>query len=151
MAGFWVALWQIRKTKSSADSAKAAAEDAATRLENSSALILIPQLQECGSELVRAVHANQQELLLKLITRWRWQAGQLRGLLDDEEPTHKRTNRNIQTSITVAGQLRSLTSEKGAPDAELGSSQVAAVAKVTADFGELSQLTLRKVDLSGSA
>lgn len=138
IAGFAVAIWQIRKTKSSADSAAAAATDTATAMSESYLLVLLPQLHRVESDLDIAVDRGERQLAASHMSQWRWQAGQLRGLLDTNDPVSKRMAKAIQTSITLAASAKIDALDSTLTLASVTRPVQDAIALVTGEAGQLS-------------
>lgn len=104
--GFGIAIWQIRKTRTAAESALKAAGETQRGIGRSTILLLIPQLHRTEEELERAIGGGHQDLVLSWLSTWRWQAGQLRGLLKVAAPNERGVLKSIQESIVISMDLR---------------------------------------------
>jgi hypothetical protein len=136
--GFGFTLWQVRKTRKAAEAARDAAGLAQRGIGRGNLLVLIPQLQRVEDELERAIHSGHQELALTWIGTWRWQAGQLRGLIQVTAPTNRKMLKAIQTSMVAASDAKaSLVSEKTIDLAAETKGVMSAIAAVTVDLGEI--------------
>jgi hypothetical protein len=138
VVGFGFTLWQVRKTRTAAEAAQRAAERAQRGIGRSTLLLLIPQLQRAEEELDRAVETGQQNLVLLWLATWRWQAGQLRGLLKVAAPDERTILRSIQESIVATVDLKN--SLLGIPGSDLIAATKEAreaIAAVTNGLGEL--------------
>lgn len=135
--GFTITLIQLHRTKAAANAAKEAVDAASQLFNNNLLLSLLPQLQRIESEIDSAVAYGQRHLISHYMSQWRWQAGQMKGLLDVNDPNAKRVGRAIQTSIAVcASQKFDVANE--AISLELAVRPVQeALAKVTGEIGTI--------------
>ena len=105
--GFAVAIQQIRKAKSAAESARDAANNALGSFTALSAASVLPQLVTLETVLDIAVDHKSTPLLGHLIQNWKWQADTCRALLEhssDEEADA--LMKQIQKSISAATSLK---------------------------------------------
>jgi hypothetical protein len=100
--GFALTIWQIVRTRRAVDAARAAVSDVQRTLARNHLLVLLPQLQRVEQDLEVAIGNSDIGLVGSYLGTWRWQAGQLRGLLQADATTNKRLLRAIQQSIALA-------------------------------------------------
>ncbi|WP_344398321.1 hypothetical protein [Actinomadura alba] len=149
LIGFGVTFWQLSKTKKAAESARDAAKIAQGEMSRASLLTLIPQLQRVEEELERAVRLNSSELVISWLANWRWQAGQVRGLLMVISPNDKKTLKAIQASVAAAALVKSSLIDD--PDLDLSASTKPArdaMSIVTNEIGALA--TTHQIQTGGS-
>lgn len=106
LIGFGVTWWQLKKTKSAAQAAASAAEQAQSQLRKLNLVSLLPQLARIEEGLDEAVSASSAQMLRFWIASWRWQAGEIRGYLNFENPDEKKLMKTIQASIASASDVR---------------------------------------------
>ncbi|MFC0527228.1 hypothetical protein [Phytohabitans kaempferiae] len=102
VTGFVITYRQLRKTRTAADAARDAAHNAQASIGRSNLLVLIPQLQRVEEELDRAVRQGVEEVVVSALQGWRWQAGQVRGLLEAGRLGNQSLLTDIQHSVTAA-------------------------------------------------
>lgn len=105
--GFGLTFWQLSKTRKAAEAARDAAETAQAAISRSNILVLIPQLQRTEEELERAVIAKSKPLIRSHLQNWRWQAGQMRGLLKVGGLAADELLTDIQVSVAGASEVAS--------------------------------------------
>jgi hypothetical protein len=106
LTGFGFTLWQLAKTRSAAQSASTAVRRVEETLSRNHLLILLPQLQRIEQDLEVAVGNKDVRLIIYHLGNWRWQAGQLRGFLDEDPRASKRLVRAIQQSIALTAETK---------------------------------------------
>jgi hypothetical protein len=138
LIGFGATIWQTTKARNAAEAARDAAKAAQSSISRNSLLMLIPQLQRVEDELERAVQIESAELAITWLSSWRWQAGQVRGFLGRSSAENKRILRALQSSISMAAQVKSAIID-GSPDdlASITRSARKAIADVTNEIGAL--------------
>ncbi|GAB6920094.1 hypothetical protein JCM9803A_05440 [Rhodococcus erythropolis] len=105
--GFVVAVSQIRKTKTAAESARDAATKALDSFTSLSAASVLPQLVTLETVLDIAVDHKSTPLLGHLIQNWKWQADMCRALLEaSNDAEAKALMKQIQKSIAAATSLK---------------------------------------------
>jgi hypothetical protein len=65
-------------------------------------LVLVPQLSRTVAELDSAIQANNSLLAQRDLNSWRWQAGNIHGILSGTDPSEKRILRILQQSVGLA-------------------------------------------------
>lgn len=139
VVGFGVTFWQLRKTKDAANAASDAARRAQRQISRGNILMLLPQIQRIEDELERAIQLDQVQLAISWLATWRWQAGQLRGLLPNENNQRRRLHRSLQASISVAAEtkIRLLDPAQASDLVAITNAVRAAIAAVTNELGAL--------------
>lgn len=94
-----------RQARKAADSAKAA-EDAiiATerKIRSKQLMVLIPQLRWTVIELENAIVSNDRKGARRQLDSWRWQAGNIQGILTATEPEEVNILEGLQESVGLA-------------------------------------------------
>ncbi|MER6035473.1 hypothetical protein ABT133_16380 [Streptomyces sp. NPDC001835] len=138
VAGFGVTIWQTIKAKKAAEMAQMSAQEATDRISRSSLLVLLPQLHRAEEQLERAVRDGSVELTISWLYTWRWQAGQVRGLLDESDPIQREMATSLQASISSATSAKEKLIANSSPDIVTATRTVrAAVGKVTGELGAM--------------
>ncbi len=132
-----IAIRQNRKSASATEAAEEAGREAMAKMRNGFLLILIPQLGRIESGLDSAVRSSSHSLIADHLLEWPYYAGQLRGLLDDDEKSTK-IKISIQDSIALAARARVYMSTEEINLTLTMQEMQSAVAAVTAELGELS-------------
>ncbi|MCA0158621.1 hypothetical protein LB823_20685 [Tsukamurella sp. M9C] len=104
--GFCIAIQQIRKVKSAAESAERAVSGAVAHFKTGAAIALIPQLLRLEQAFDQAARLKSAEYLTHVIQTWKWQAQTCRLYLDGNDPTQLKTMTAIQKSITASNALK---------------------------------------------
>jgi hypothetical protein len=138
VVGFALAIWQIVKTRTAAKAAETAANRATAAMSESFLLVLLPQLHKVESDLDSAVDRGERHLAANHMSQWRWQAGQLRGLLEPSDPASKKIAKSIQTSITLAASAKIDALDPQLPLSDVSRPVQDAIAAVTGEVGQLS-------------
>jgi hypothetical protein len=137
IVGFGITWWQIHKTRTAAEAARDAARDTQHGIGRGSLLVLIPQLQRTEEELERAVRSGHHDIALSWLGTWRWQAGQLRGLINVTS-TERDTLKSIQESVVAAADAKAELIASAEADLVIATQDVrTAIAAVTNELGEL--------------
>jgi hypothetical protein len=136
--GFGVTIWQTTKAKTAAELANKAAQDVRENIGRASLLVLIPQLHRAEEQLERAVRDQSVDLVLSWLSTWRWQAGQARGLLNENDQLQRDVIISLQESIAAASSAKSKLIDGAAPNVILATRAVrTAVSKVTSELGAM--------------
>jgi hypothetical protein len=102
LAGLYVT-W--RQARNAADAAKAA-QDAiiATerKIRSKQLMVLIPQLRWTVAELENAITANDRKGARRQLDSWRWQAGNIQGILTVTDPEEIKILQGLQQSVSLA-------------------------------------------------
>ncbi|MEU6010225.1 hypothetical protein [Streptomyces sp. NPDC047453] len=114
--GFGITIYQTYKAKNAAESAQLAAENVRESISKASLLVLLPQLHRAEEQLERSVRDRSLDLTISWLSTWRWQAGQVRGLLDDADPSQREMIISLQASISAAASAKSKLIEVDSPD-----------------------------------
>ncbi|QCW77449.1 hypothetical protein EQG64_08005 [Streptomyces sp. S6] len=138
LSGFGVTVWQTTKAKKAAEMAARSAQEAKERIGRSSLLVLLPQLHRAEEQLERAVRDGSVELTISWLSTWRWQASQMRGLLDESDPPQRDIATSLQASISSATSAKEKLISNSNPDVITSTRSVrAAMGKVTGELGAM--------------
>lgn len=138
LSGFGVTIWQTTKAKRAAEMASRSAQEAKERIGRSSLLVLLPQLHRAEEQLERAVRDGSVELTISWLSTWRWQASQMRGLLDESDPPQREIAVSLQASISSATSAKEKLISNSAPDVVTSTRSVrTAMGKVTGELGAM--------------
>jgi hypothetical protein len=137
VAGFWIAIVQIRKTRTAARAAESAALRTSRALVQNHLLFLVPELQRVAGEIEAAVDANNPVRSRELLAHWAMSATRARGLL--------RARGEVPTDLGSAfsGAFRRVTEARAAIREDPGSLATAsapaskAIDKVLEGMGDL--------------
>ncbi|WP_159024449.1 hypothetical protein [Streptomyces scabiei] len=118
--------------------AEQSAKEAKERIGRSSLLVLLPQLHRAEEQLERAVRDGSVELTISWLSTWRWQAGQMRGLLNELDPLQREIAVALQASISSATSAKEKLISNSNPDVVSATRSVrAAMGKVTGELGAM--------------
>ncbi|MGH2607640.1 MAG: hypothetical protein ACRDHF_01010 [Tepidiformaceae bacterium] len=81
VGGFAIAIVEIRRTRSAAESARAAVVETEARVARNTLLVVVPQLLQLEVDLGSALAASRYEDAATVLVRWRHLAAQVMGLL----------------------------------------------------------------------
>ncbi|MGX4657546.1 hypothetical protein ACWCHM_28070 [Micromonospora sp. SCSIO 07396] len=137
--GFGVTYNQVKKTRKAAEAAESAARNSQKAIGRSSLLGLIPQLQRVEEELDRAIRSGSEPVVASSLQSWRWQAGQVRGLLQVGKLARRELLVDIQDSVSAASQAQiELSGSGGDLNLAAATKDVRdAIAKVTNELGAI--------------
>lgn len=137
LAGFGITYYQIRKTREAAEAAEGAARNSQAAIGRSNLLVLIPQLQRVEEDLDRAVRDGSEQVVISSLQAWRWQAGQVRGLLEVGRLASRELLVDIQDSVSAASQAQiELAGSGGELSLAIATKDARdAIAKVTNELG----------------
>jgi hypothetical protein len=65
-------------------------------------MVLIPQLRWTAAELENAISAQDSTAARKQLDSWRWQAGNIQGILTAADPDEVRILKGLQQSVGLA-------------------------------------------------
>jgi hypothetical protein len=134
--GFAATLFQLARTRRAADAAANAVANAERRMARSYMLVLLPQLTRAESELDDAVAQGSQDGVVRGLSAWRWQAGQMRGFLATDEGDRTELLEAIQLSVTLASEAKSRVLN-GGDLLKVTAQARAAISSVTGEAGTL--------------
>ncbi|MEU9643850.1 hypothetical protein [Streptomyces sp. NPDC048188] len=136
--GFGITIFQTYKAKSAAESARIAAEGVREGISRASLLVLIPQLHRIEDQFERSVRDRSLDLTIAWLSTWRWQAGQVRGFLDEDEPTQREMITLLQASISAAASAKARLIDEDSPNVVLATKNARqAMSKVTSGLGAM--------------
>lgn len=150
LIGFGIAIWQIRKAKSAAESARDAATSAVDSVGANLLLVVLPQLVQVETNLEWAVANRDRATTIHYLGAWRWQAGQVRGLLGRGESPPRSTLRHLQASIAAAADAKLALQDPAEDVFECCRAVQKAIATVTGTIGELSAMQSLEGSISGN-
>jgi hypothetical protein len=82
VGGFWIAIVQIRKTRTAAEAAALAVTETEARVARNTLLAVVPQFLQLEIDLGSALGSGRYEDAATVLVRWRHLAAQLRGLVE---------------------------------------------------------------------
>lgn len=137
VGGFWIAIRQIRKTRTAAQSAERAATRTSRSLAQNHLLFLVPELQRVAAAIESAVDEDKAAECRQLLAHWTISATRARGLL--------RARGDIPKDLAAAftGAFRRITDARAAirdEPTELAAAMVPAskaIDKVLEEMGDL--------------
>lgn len=132
IAGFLVAIQQIRKSISAADAARRAAELAAGRMSGHQLLILVGELSVAEAAFQEAMTSDDRVMSAQSLIRWRRNAAKLRGVLVGMNRSgNEHLAEMLQSSIGLAHIAQGQLADPSKPVA----SQTKRVARAMAEAG----------------
>lgn len=141
LIGFGITIRQASKAKTAAEAARDAAKMTQSALARNSLLVLIPQLQRVEEELERAVQTDSADLIITWLSNWRWQAGQVRGLLSKSSSENRKILKSLQSSIAISAKAKSDIIDGTVEELAISTKAVRdAIAEVTNELGALAAL-----------
>jgi hypothetical protein len=106
IVGFALTLIQVSRAKSKAEAARKAAVDARDQMSQNYLLVLLPQLHRTEDDLDSAIRDGEARLVLHHMSVWRWQAGQVRQMLEADPDGNKKSIRALTKSIALAARTK---------------------------------------------
>lgn len=94
-----------RQARNAADSAKAAQNAIAAterKIRSKQLMVLIPQLRWTVTELENAIASNDRKAARRQLDSWRWQAGNIQGILTAADPEEVSILEGLQQSVGLA-------------------------------------------------
>lgn len=128
---------QLDATTTAAQAAASAAISATKSLSGNLTMLVAQQLVHIEREIDRAIRDNERGVLLDYLGQWRFQAGQLHGLVLRLGPDEAKLAQAIMTSITVCGRPKSDINKPATDLVEIMKPTQNAVSKVSAELGRL--------------
>lgn len=128
---------QLDATTTAAQAAASAAIAATKSLSGNLVMLVAQQLVHIEREIDRAIRDNERKVLLDYLGQWRFQAGQLHGLVLRLGPDEAKLAQAIMTSITVCGRPKSEINKPSTDLIEIMKPTQNAVSKVSAELGRL--------------
>jgi hypothetical protein len=113
LVGLYVTWRQARNAANSAKAAQAAIESTELKIRIKQLMILIPQLRWIAAELEEAINAQSEAAARKQLDSWRWQAGNIRGILSAADPDEIQILKGLQQSVGLARVAGSVLLEGG--------------------------------------
>lgn len=115
VGGFGIAIWQIKKARNSADSARQAIISTQDAIARNNLLLLIPQLRRLEQQLQSAIKGDHRDLVGSHLDDWRYHASTLRGVLEQVGDGTTELLQHVQASVTQARYAR-LAIQKSSAD-----------------------------------
>lgn len=137
LAGFALAFWQLRRTATAANTAATTAINTAKALSGNLLVLIIHQLSNVEREIDRAVDNGERTVVLEYLRQWKFQAGQLRSLVQNHSDDERELERAIQASIVAVSLNKTNISDQEHKLQTAVSPVQAAIAKVSEEFGRL--------------
>jgi hypothetical protein len=114
IAGFWIAIVQIRKTRKAAEAAALAVAETETRVARNTLLAVVPQFLQLEIDLGAALGSNRFEDAVTVLVRWRHLAAQIRGLVERSDIEEAALGQILWIAIPlVSAAERSLLRSRG--------------------------------------
>jgi hypothetical protein len=102
LLGLYLTWWQAKKAASAAVAARRAVRRTEQQIRANQLLVLVPQLSRTVAELDSAIQADNPFLAQRDLNSWRWQAGNIHGILSGANPSEKKLLRTLQQSVGLA-------------------------------------------------
>jgi hypothetical protein len=102
LVGLYVTWRQARNAANSAKAAQAAIESTELRIRIKQLMVLIPQLRWITVELEDAINTKNEVRARKQLDSWRWQAGNIQGILSAADPEEVQILKGLQQSVGLA-------------------------------------------------
>lgn len=117
LAGFGVAIWQLRKTTSAANAAAGELARARERLNGDQLAAVVPQMQSVVSDLEHAMASSSQDVAVRALARFKLVAGDANALLTNLNSDYSELQARLDSSAKAA--LRSQGALASRSDADL--------------------------------
>lgn len=144
IVGFWIAIVQIRKTRTAAEAARDAAAHGTNRIRYNQLIILVPQLQNLEGEMDAVVRQNDLFAAERVLVRWRQVATQTSGILREMGAEHEELTQQIEKCCGAARAAKAKLVTSGAASTSKTVGTVTSAARK-----ELSAVTDRLTSLMG--
>lgn len=146
VAGFSIAIVQIRKTRSAAEAARAAVISTERRYASNTLLIVLPQLLQIDEDLGAALEAGRRTDVRALLTQWRHTAGHARGVASQSSRQELLSlatvfQRSISRAMTAERALADDSTDLHAATARVRAAIIAAAAAASEHLGSLQTYT----------
>jgi hypothetical protein len=102
LVGLYLTWRQARNAANSAKAAQAAIESTELKIRIKQLMTLIPQLRWIAVELEDAINTRNEAGARKQLDGWRWQAGNIQGILSAADPDEIQILRGLQQSVGLA-------------------------------------------------
>jgi hypothetical protein len=100
VAGFGVTWWQLWRTRTAAEAARAAVTATETRLATNHLLILLSQLQQIDAEMEAACASGERDAVVRALLRWTNVGSECLGILKN-----RNADRELRDAIREAVDL----------------------------------------------
>ena len=132
-----VASEEVEKTATAAEAAAKAALVATKSLSGNLTMLVAQQLVHIEREIDRAIRDDERGVLIDYLGQWRFQAGQLHGLVLKLGEDEAKLAQAIMTSITVCGKAKTDINKPSMDLIDTMRPTQNAVSKVSAELGRL--------------
>ena len=102
LVGLYVTWRQARNAANSAKAAQDAIIATQRTIRSKQLMVLIPQLRWTVLELEKAITTNDRKGARKQLDSWRWQAGNIQGILTAADPEEITILEGLQESVGLA-------------------------------------------------
>jgi hypothetical protein len=102
LIGLFLTWRQAKNAANSAEAAKQAVSNTEQRIRLNQLMVLIPQLRWIANELDNAISTEDGSLVRRQLESWRWQAGNIHGMLESVDPNQAKLLRDLQQSVGLA-------------------------------------------------
>lgn len=102
LVGLYLTWRQARNAANSAKAAQDAVISAERKIRSKQLLILIPQLRWTVIELENAITVSDRTGARRQLDSWRWQAGNIQGILTAADPEEIKILQGLQKSVSLA-------------------------------------------------
>ncbi len=102
LLGLSLTWWQARKASNAASAAREAVFRTEQQIRASQVLVLVPQLRWTVAELETAIEKDSSFFARRQLDSWRWQAGNIHGILSEGKLSEKRILKSLTRSVGLA-------------------------------------------------
>ena len=102
LLGLWLTWRQAKKATDAANAARVAIGRTQKQLVANQLLVLVPQLRWISTEIDAAIEDNNAGLAKRHMDNWRWQAGNVHGMLTGNSGEDDDLLRDIQAAVSLA-------------------------------------------------
>lgn len=115
LVGLSVTWWQARNAARSAEAANSAVRETEQKIRVNQLMVLIPQLRWTVADLETAISNDDAAMVRRQLESWRWQAGNIHGMLSAADPAETRVLKILQQSVGLSRTAGSLLMDPGVP------------------------------------
>lgn len=115
LLGLFVTWRQAKAAATAAEAAKRAVHQTEQQIRASQIMVLVPQLRWTVAELEIAIEANSASVARRQLEIWRWQAGNIHGILSGADTSEKKILKSLTQSTALAVTAGGLLLEPSGP------------------------------------